>query len=109
MIRTKTSLYAILTLVMALGVLAGCSKKLSRSDGQIAGEVQSKIYSDSAIQNRQIEVQAANGVVTLTGNVSNEAERTLAANDASTIEGVKIVVNNLQVKAAEVANPAQAT
>jgi hypothetical protein len=94
---------------MALGVLAGCSKKLSRSDGQIAGEVQSKIYSDSAIQNRQIEVQAANGVVTLTGNVSNEAERTLAANDASTIEGVKTVVNNLQVKTAEVANPAQAT
>lgn len=109
MIRTKTSLYAILTLVMALGVLAGCSKKLTRSDGQIAGDVQNKIYSDAAIQNRQIEVQAANGVVTLTGNVSNEAERTLAANDASTVEGVKTVVNDLQVKVAEVASPAKAT
>jgi hypothetical protein len=109
MIRTKTSLYAILTLVMALGVLAGCSKKSTRSDGQIAGDVQNKIYSDSAIQNRQIEVQAANGVVTLTGNVSNEAERTLAAHDASTIEGVKTVVNNLQVKTAEVAQPAKPT
>ncbi len=101
MMKTKTSLYAILMLAMALGVLAGCSRKVTRTDAQIAAEVQNKIYSDSVIQNRQIEVHAGDGVVTLTGTVRSEAERAVAASDAATIEGVRTVVNNLQVEAAE--------
>jgi hypothetical protein len=104
--RTKASLYAILMLAMALGVLAGCSRKATPTDAQIAIEIQSKLYSDSAIQSRQIEVQAANGVVTLNGQVGNDAERAAAAGDAATVEGVKTVVNNLQVQQAEVSAPA---
>ncbi len=105
--RTKASLYAILMLAMALGVLAGCSRKPIPTDAQITVEIQSKLYSDSAIQSRQIEVQAANGVVTLSGEVSNDAERVAAAGDAATIEGVKTVVNNLQVQQAKVSPPSQ--
>jgi len=104
--RTKASLYAILMLAMALGVLAGCSRKATPTDAQITIEIQSKLYSDSAIQSRQIEVQAANGVVTLSGQVSNDSERAAAAGDAATVEGVKTVVNNLQVQQAEVSAPA---
>jgi len=103
--RTQQSLYAILTLALALGVLAGCSRKPTRTDAQIAAEIQNKIYSDSVIQDRQIEVHAANGVVTLTGDVSNDTERTAAASDAATVEGVKTVVNNLQVQQAQVTPP----
>jgi hypothetical protein len=103
--RTQQSLYAILTLALALGVLAGCSRKPTRTDAQIAAEIQNKIYSDSVIQNRQIEVHAANGVVTLTGDVSNDTERAAAASDAATVEGVKTVVNNLQVQQAQVTPP----
>lgn len=98
MIRTKTSLFAILTLTLALGVLAGCSRKPTRTDAQIAIEIQSKLYSDSAIQTRQIDVQAANGVVTLSGDVGSDTERAAAASDAATTDGVKTVVNNLQVQ-----------
>ncbi len=105
--RTKASLYAILMLAMALGVLAGCSRKPTPSDAQITIEIQSKLYSDSAIQSRQIEVQAANGVVTLNGQVSNDSERAAAAADAATVEGVKTVVNNLQVQQAEASPPAR--
>jgi hypothetical protein len=108
MMRTKASLYAILMLAMVLGVLAGCSRKSTRTDAQIATEVQNKIYRDTVIQDRQIEVYAANGVVTLNGDVNNDAERALAASDAATIEGVKTVVNNLQVQQAYVAPPAPA-
>jgi hypothetical protein len=90
---------------LALGVLAGCSRKPTRTDAQIAAEIQNKIYSDSVIQNRQIEVHAANGVVTLTGDVSNDTERAAAASDATTVEGVKTVVNNLQVQQAQVTPP----
>ncbi len=100
MMRLKTSLYAILVFAMALGVLAGCSRKTTRTDAQIAVEVQNKLYRDSAIQSRQIEIQAANGVVTLTGDVTSDSERAEAASDAATVEGVKTVVNNLQVQQA---------
>ena len=105
MTRTKVSRYAILLLASALGVLAGCSRKPTRTDAQIAVEMQNKIYSDSAIQSRQIEVQAANGVVTLSGDVNNDGERALAASDAATVEGVRTVVNNLQVQQATAAPP----
>jgi len=50
-------------------------------------------------------VQANNGVVTLNGNVANDSERGAAANDAGTVNGVKTVVNNLQVQQAEVTPP----
>jgi hypothetical protein len=42
-------------------------------------------------------------VVTLTGTVANDAARNAAANDAAQIEGVKTVVNNLQVAPASAA------
>jgi len=49
-----------------------------------------------------------NGVVTLSENVNSDLERIAAANDASQVEGVKTVVNNLQVAPAAAASaPAQ--
>jgi len=82
-------------LVLALGIAVGCTR--SRSDGEIATEIQGKIYADQAVQTKQITVQADNGVVTLAGNVSSDDERSAAANDAATVKGVRTVVNNLQV------------
>jgi hypothetical protein len=76
----------------------GCNRTSAPSDAQLATDVQSKIYSDSAIQSRQIGVQAAGGVVTLSGSVASQNERTAVASDAATIPGVKTVVNNLDVQ-----------
>jgi hypothetical protein len=47
-------------------------------------------------------------VVTLSGSVNSDLERIAAANDASQVEGVKTVVNNLQVAAAAAAASAPA-
>ncbi len=94
-----------LALVMALLMFAGCNQKSAPSDAQLASDVQSKIYADAAIQSRNIAVQANDGIVTLNGNVSNDAERGAVANDAATVSGVKTVVNNLQVQQAQ-ATPA---
>jgi hypothetical protein len=93
--------------VLAIGLLifAGCNNTNQRSDAQVASDVQSRIYSDAAIQSRDITVQANNGIVTLGGKVNNDAERGAAANDAATITGVKTVVNNLQVQQAQIAPP----
>jgi BON domain-containing protein len=83
-------------------IAAGCNKFGARSDAQINADVQNKINSDANIQSKPITTATNNGVVTLTGNVANDLERTAAANDAGQVDGVKTVVNNL------VSNPATA-
>jgi len=90
-----------LVALLALGLLAGCTR--ARNDAQIAGEVQSKINTDANVPTKQITVSSNNGVVTLTGNVGSEMERIVAANDAAQVEGVKTVINNLQVAPATTA------
>ncbi len=92
-------------LVLALLVFAGCNQKPALTDAQVAGDVQSRIYGDAAVQSRSISVQASNGIVTLNGNVANDAERGAAANDAARANGVKTVVNNLQVEQAAATPP----
>src|SRR3954463_1211090 len=97
----RTKLFPIsAALLLALAVVTGCSKFSARSDSQVASDVQSKLNSDSNIQNKQISVAADKGVVTLSGTVSSDLERSAAANDAGQIEGVKTVVNNLQTNTA---------
>ncbi len=85
---------------------AGCSRNTSRPDAQIAQDVQSKINSDNAVPDKQVTINSTSGVVTLSGNVSSDAARNAAANDAAQIEGVKTVVNNLQVAPAAAADQA---
>lgn len=103
--KSNRSLYAVLTLALGLALLAGCNRAPERTDAQIASDVQNKIYSDAAVQSRSVTVQAASGVVTLSGDVTSDAERVAAANDAGAIQGVKTVINNLQVQQAQVAPP----
>ena len=100
--KPKVALYLCALLLAGGLVLAtGCTR--APNDAQIAGTVQSKIYADPSVQSRQITVQSANGVVTLSGYANSDAERATAAADAAQIPGVKTVVNNLEVSA-----PAQA-
>src|SRR5215471_1319002 len=72
---------------------AGCS----RTDQQVAADVQKKISADSNIPDKQVTVSSTGGVVTLSGNVTSDAARNAAANDAAQVAGVKTVVNDLKV------------
>jgi len=98
----KASIYALVTLTLILGLFAGCSKAPVRTDAQITSDVQGKFYADPAIESRQIKIQAAGGVVILSGTVASESERSAAASDAATVAGVRTVVNNLEVQQAQV-------
>jgi hypothetical protein len=85
---------------------AACTK--TPDDAQVTGQIQSKLNEDSGLQGKTITVQTSAGVVTLSGAVENDAQRTAAARYASGIPGIKQVVNNLQISptaaaAAEVA------
>lgn len=104
--KALLSLVVLAVLVLALGTACNKASQATRSDAQVAGDVQSKIFTDPNVQSRQISVQSANGVVTLSGYVNSEAERAAAANAAAGIDGVKTVVNNLQTQQAQ-AQPAQ--
>jgi BON domain-containing protein len=107
--RTKGSIVVTLLLAVSLATLAGCSRNPERTDAQVASDVQNKIYGDPGIQSRQISVQAASGVVTLSGDVNSDVERTAAANDAGAIDGVRTVINDLRVQEAQSApTPQQA-
>jgi hypothetical protein len=106
----KANSSLLLVLSLALGLTVGCTR--ASNDAQIANQVQSKITADGNIQNKQIGVQSSNGVVTLSGTVSSELERSAAANDAAQVSGVKTVLNNLQVSPPSLAQempPAEAT
>jgi hypothetical protein len=94
----------LLVVLIAMALLAGCSRVGNRTDAQVASDVQNKINGDSSIPDKQLNINANNGVVTLTGTVASDAARNAAANDAAQIEGVKTVVNNLEVAPASAAN-----
>lgn len=83
-------------LILTLAV--GCAKGPgTRSDTDIAADVQNKINADANLPNKAITVNSTNGTVTLSGTVATETERLTAANTAGQVEGVKTVINNLQV------------
>ncbi|HEY6252108.1 MAG TPA: BON domain-containing protein [Candidatus Angelobacter sp.] len=89
-----------IALVCLALVALGCNKNGGRSDSQIASDIQNKIFSDSNVPDKQITINSNKGVVTLSGAVSSDAARTAAASDAAQVDGVKTVVNNLEVASA---------
>ena len=92
--RTTLFVYSFF-LAVILSVGAGCAKKAD--DATISSDIQTKFSQDSGLSTKQLTVQSANGVVTLSGNVDNDAQREAASRQAASTPGVKEVVNNLQV------------
>jgi hypothetical protein len=106
--RLKAGTYVwVVLLVGILTVGVACTK--APDDSQLNGQIQSKLSQDSGLQGKPITVQTARGVVTLSGTVENDAQRTTAARLAAEVPGIKQVVNNLQMTStpAELAAPAQ--
>jgi len=86
----------LLASILAVGL--ACTK--APDDGQLTSQIQSKLNQDSGLHGKPITVQTSGGVVTLSGTVENETQRTAAARYASAIPGIKEVVNNLQTASA---------
>jgi hypothetical protein len=83
----------VLTAVLMLGM--GCARK--PDDAKMSSDIQGKFSQDSGLASKQLTVQANNGVVTLSGNVDDTAQRDVAGRLAAAEPGVKTVVNNLEV------------
>lgn len=85
-----------LAAVLLAGV-SGCKQATPVDDATLTSQVQQKIAAESGLANEPVQVSTTNGAVTLSGAVSNAAARTLAANDAAGVTGVRQVVNNITV------------
>ena len=105
MSRMQLRWSGVMLLTVVVGLASGCKMKRSGAptDQQLTSDIQSKIRSESALAQQNIQVSVANGVATLNGTVTDEASRALAANDSGTISGVKTVINNLTVQSAPAA------
>ena len=98
----KRNLWVVL---VSLGLFAvGCSRVSNPTDAQVASGVKDKINADSNVPDKQLNVNANGGTVTLSGNVSSDAARNAAGSDAGQIAGVKTVINNLQIVPASASN-----
>ncbi|HWF91341.1 MAG TPA: BON domain-containing protein [Terriglobales bacterium] len=105
--RTRVSVYmATVVLSTLLVATVGCSK--APTDAQVSSDIQSKLSADSGLQGKQLGVQAEKGTVTLSGVVDNAAQRDAAAKYASSVAGVKQVVNNIQIENANAPAPDEA-
>jgi hyperosmotically inducible protein len=83
--------------------LSGCQAMTGRTAGQnvddarISTAVQATLTSDKASNFARIDVDTTNGVVYLNGTVQSAEQKARAEQLASRVDGVKKVVNNLQV------------
>src|SRR3954468_635315 len=70
------------------------------TDAEITSAVKAKLLADKTVGGMSIEVDTDNGVVTLTGDVKNTAEKNQAIHLARDTKGVKRVVNKLTMETA---------
>jgi len=95
--------------LLAAGItLAGCKAK-SVPDSTLTQNIQSTLAADNAIAGQPVQVAVQNGVATLSGSVSNDAQRAIAARDAAGVAGVAKVVNEIGVNNAPPASAAVET
>jgi hypothetical protein len=98
MLRGKPKVsFALAAILISALLVASTSCARKPDDARISSDVQTKYAQDSGLSAKQLSVQASNGVVTLGGFVDNDAQRLAAARQAASVQGVKEVVNNLQI------------
>ena len=67
------------------------------AEGALTAKIKSKMALDDSVQSRTIDVSTSGHVVTLSGHVRSEAERTRAVQLARETSGVEQVVDRLKV------------
>jgi hyperosmotically inducible protein len=84
------------TLVVLLSFVGGCNSH-AVDDSAITAKIKSRLATDSDTSAIRISVETKDGVVTLTGNVPNDTEKTKAETLAKNTDGVKRVQNEIKV------------
>lgn len=94
------AIYAISLMVAAVFLMAfSVPVQAANLDNAIETSVKQSYVFQTYLPNDDIKVKSKDGVVTLTGTVSEESHKTLAAETVAGLPDVKSVVNKLEVKA----------
>jgi hyperosmotically inducible periplasmic protein len=85
----------LLAAVLLAGVCLAASKPVS--DNAISDEVRIKLSSDPVVKGGDLKADVKDGVVTLSGTVSDQQQKDKAKKLAGKVKGVKQVINNITV------------
>jgi hyperosmotically inducible protein len=94
----------LVVLVAILAVVGGCRAMTGRTAGEVVDDtsitaaVKSRLVADRAANLTRVDVDTTNGTVYLTGTVETPEQKARAEQLAWRANGVKSVVNNLQVQ-----------
>jgi hyperosmotically inducible protein len=95
----KKTMYCLALLVtVAALVLINVPVFASETDDRIESSAKQSYVFKTYLKGDDIKIQSKNGVVTLTGTVSEESKKTLAGETVASLTGVKSVDNKLEVK-----------
>jgi hypothetical protein len=78
------------SIVLATLLVVACNKP---SDDAVTTSIKAKLYSEPLLKSATVDVAAKDGIVTLTGQVPDDAARLAAQHIAATTPGVKTVVD----------------
>jgi BON domain-containing protein len=94
-------------IVLSLFVIAAAA--CGRNDKTVEAGVKARLAADPVVHSRQIDVNAHQGVVTLSGRVDNRDERQHAMQVAAGTEGVLRIIDHMEVASAfDQPSPSQA-
>lgn len=93
----RHSLRAVTLAVTLSLATAGCKEK-PIDDNTLNNNVHTALAGDASIASEPIQTSTVGGVVTLSGNVSNDTARIVASQDAAKVKGVKQVINTLTIQ-----------
>jgi osmotically-inducible protein OsmY len=97
-IRIGTGIYLLTAgLCATLPVPAAARDAKAISDADINAAVEAELFEDGAVPHDRIDVSTGQGIVTLTGHVTNLLARDHAERLVQTIRGVRSVVNRIEV------------
>ena len=102
MVRRFQGILGVAAALVLVAFVSGCSTTQTpgeqMDDGAIATAVKAKLTGDRFSNIVNIEVNVTNGIVTLAGEVPTAEVKASAEAEARSVDGVKGVNNNLQVK-----------
>jgi len=97
-LRTVAVALVLVAAVVGCRSLTGKSPGATADDATITASVKSKLVADKAANLTRVDVDTNNGTVYLNGTVESAEQKARAERLAWQAQGVKSVVNNLQVQ-----------
>ena len=96
-LRTLAAVLVLVALVTGCRSMTGKSAGTNADDATITASVKTKLVADKASNLTRVDVDTNNGTVYLNGTVDSAEQKARAEQLAWQAQGVKSVVNNLQV------------